>query len=283
MWHHMNVCSTNCQKPSNYTTNVQSMSCKLGNLKAPVTVDLLVNVSRAWVLVGHSYVNYGDHQVSCDTLHSITELVIGKILILLNEGYGSWTLVFALKLACWVGLMVTSVGRRVMVTSCMVLANVSAAVFIELAIDDMPSPMETQHMLRCSAPIVPVPALLVHLQAPPSLTIGSSCMIISYCLWVPLMYSPCHCHCLCWWVVLRLASQSASLVSQAIKMVRMCCDITKDKYILYLESCYLSPSQWNGVQDLVVVVELLEIPNRMGLMQESKSSPGGVAGGECQV
>ena len=84
-------------------------------------------------------------------------------------------------------------------------------------------------------------------------------------------------------MVLRLASQSASLVSQAIKLVRMCCDITKDKYILYLESCYLSPSQWNGVQDLVVVVELLEIPNRMGLMQESKSSPGGVAGGECQV
>ena len=50
-----------------------------------------------------------------------------------------------------------------------------------------------------------------------------------------------------------------------------------------LFSEYTSPSQWNGVRDLVVAAELLDIPNKMGSMQESKSSPGGVAGEECRV
>ena len=132
-------------------------------------------------MVGRSYVNHGDHQVSRDTLCSIAELVIGKILILLNEGYGSWDIGICIK-TCMSGRIDGHIGQMEGHGDFVVLANVSAAVFIKLAIDDMPSPMETQHTLQRSAPIVPVPALLVCLQASPSLTIGLSCMIISYCL-----------------------------------------------------------------------------------------------------
>ena len=77
----------------------------------------------------------------------------------------------------------TSAGRRVMATLHIAFANVSAATFIELAIEDMPSPAETRRTLRRSAPVVPVPALLAHLRLSPSLVIfsqSSSCMVVRH-------------------------------------------------------------------------------------------------------
>ena len=59
--------------------------------------------------------------------------------------------------------MATLAGRSVVATSRMAFANVSAAMFIELAMEDMPSPAETRRTLRRSAPVVPVPALLARL------------------------------------------------------------------------------------------------------------------------
>ena len=63
------------------------------------------------------------------------------------------TLGFALVPVCQGA---TSAGHRVVGTLHMAFANVSVAMFIELAIEDIPLPAETWHTLWCSAPIVPV-------------------------------------------------------------------------------------------------------------------------------
>ena len=74
-------------------------------------------------------------------------------------------------------------GCSVVMTLHIAFANVSVAMFIELTIEDMPSPADTWHTLQCSMPVVPVSALLAHLQLSSRLVIFlqlSSCMVVRH-------------------------------------------------------------------------------------------------------